>query len=286
MITLYLRAPDGRVTCSSLSSDHGRIELDALTDEVVAISSPSTVPLIAIERVGRTEYIVRHVDDRLIRRGRARIYVAGRVLDLDDRVLVDDGEVIRLNEWSVRIGKPRLRMAPASIEEDFLTLLRQRPNDDATREVYADWLEENGALSAAMMLRLDVRVRQITEEHPTHTELARALRGVASDVEDDWRREVARPMIEACGPDEPLELDFECPKEWQKLDRGPNPNVRVCRACQKNVTYCTTISEARNIATAGGCVAVDPSLTRTKDDLQPPQLVLTQRMGMVRCLKI
>ncbi len=41
-----------------------------------------------------------------------------------------------------------------SDEESFLRALRQNPHDDATRSVYADWLEDRGDLRAEL-LRLE-----------------------------------------------------------------------------------------------------------------------------------
>jgi uncharacterized protein (TIGR02996 family) len=75
-------------------------------------------------------------------------------------------------------------------ERVFLTALLERPDDDTTRLVYADWLEEQGD-PRSEFLRLMVQVRQervITpEQRQRHQELSAELTVVRSQVMEAWR---------------------------------------------------------------------------------------------------
>jgi len=225
------------------------------------MESIAAVPVLILERASRREFIVRNVDDRLVAKGRAAIFVCGHVLEPRRAMLVTEGEVIRVGEYTLRIGKPRLPLFQRDVvEERFLSRLRDAPNDEDTRSVYADWLEEHDQPSGAAFLRT-----------------GEASGEASRDVEDEWRSLLARPAIESCAEaNADVEFEFECPKEWTRLERTANAKVRFCHACEKTVTYCETIREARAIASAGGCVAVDPSLTRKPNDLE---LRLEVRLG-------
>jgi hypothetical protein len=48
--------------------------------------------------------------------------------------------------------------------------------------------------------------------------------------------------------------------------------VRHCTASGKNVYFCDTVSEARNRAWVGDCVAVNLARSRTPGDLEMPML--------------
>jgi uncharacterized protein (TIGR02996 family) len=47
-------------------------------------------------------------------------------------------------------------MTPSTDEESFLRMIEADRQDDATRLIYADWLEENGQAEKAEYLRLHV----------------------------------------------------------------------------------------------------------------------------------
>jgi hypothetical protein len=50
--------------------------------------------------------------------------------------------------------------------------------------------------------------------------------------------------------------------------------VRSCDACQQNVHYCDTITEARRHAQDGHCIAVDLGVIRRERDLEPRRMLL------------
>jgi len=104
---------------------------------------------------------------------------------------------------------------------------------------------------------------------------AARLAELASKVGDTWRSRVAMSFIERCpstggSPERPppeLGLELVCPMRWDKLTPTDREDVRSCSACNREVTYCTTIDQARIVGYLDGCIAVDPALTRSPGDL-------------------
>src|SRR5688500_14989487 len=54
----------------------------------------------------------------------------------------------------------------------FLDALRDDPDDDTTRLVYADWLDEHGECERAGFIRLAVRLERLPGGHPGRPALA------------------------------------------------------------------------------------------------------------------
>jgi uncharacterized protein (TIGR02996 family) len=75
-------------------------------------------------------------------------------------------------------------------ERAFLTAIMERPDDDAVKLVYADWLHEQGDLRAEY-LRLMVKVRQErivpSEQRRRHHELSAELAELRTQVMQAWR---------------------------------------------------------------------------------------------------
>lgn len=123
------------------------------------------------------------------------------------------------------------------IERAFLDPIRRDPEDEATREVYSDFLEESHASLRAEWLRVELACRRAfnpTErEHYRDRLFALAERLKAAPL---WRMFVARPHIEGC-------TRSECTARWEELAPWKNqtgsssPYVRVCERCAKAVTY-------------------------------------------------
>ncbi len=137
-----------------------------------------------------------------------------------------------------------------------------KPGDEVARLVYADWLEEHGKPDEASWLRLESRIR-----FPAGDELNAALLelSVLSDkVGIQFMGSVARPAVEGC----PIRFGFKCPLTWASMKRTEREDVRHCAACRQDVHFVRTIDEARDVALRGGCVALDPSLVRTDEDLE------------------
>jgi len=140
-------------------------------------------------------------------------------------------------------------------------------HDEASRLVYADWLEGRGETARAEFLRL----QQVLVGPPPADDAGRALfkrrsdrlRALAETIDPAWRAQVARPLVENCD----AHFDFACPMEWGQLAETADPNVRACNLCEEPVYYCTSIADARRHAFQKRCVAVDITVERTPNDL-------------------
>lgn len=137
---------------------------------------------------------------------------------------------------------------PEDGEAALFTALREHPDDDATRQVYADWLEQHGFETRASFLRLEAR--EPFDEQQLHA--------VATPADASWRSLISRPPISRCG----VRFGFECTKRWDALDRTDRDDVRHCTACDKPVYFCTTVDEAHQHGMRRECIAIDASLVR------------------------
>lgn len=138
--------------------------------------------------------------------------------------------------------------------------------DEASRTVYADWLEERGEPARAEFIRVQQALVACAPEAEAFTPLADRLRELASTLDVAWRSRLARPVIEGC----PVAFELRCPRRWSALAPTPAEGVRYCGACRQDVHYCATIDEARAHAANGQCVAIDIASPRWDGDLAPP----------------
>lgn len=76
-----------------------------------------------------------------------------------------------------------------------------------------------------------------------------------------------------------LAMELVCPRRWDCLTPTAAADVRHCDACRRDVQFCTTVDQARHVANAGGCVAIDPQgPERTPGDLeQRPRVMMMGR---------
>jgi uncharacterized protein (TIGR02996 family) len=199
---------------------------------------------------------------------------------------IESGSRIRVGGMSLQIVLQEL--APESIadatEQRFLDAIRQRPDDPEPRAVYADWLEEHGHAQRAEFLRLQLAAGAATSAaDPAFTRAAARLAELAGQVGDGWRVLVAMSFIEpktcrsrgaAAGTTDPaLGFELVCPMRWDKLEPTEREGARLCRACNTEVTYCTTIEQAATAAQAGRCIAIDLGNRRSRFDLERPMMV-------------
>lgn len=49
---------------------------------------------------------------------------------------------------------------------------------------------------------------------------------------------------------------FQCPKQWEQLASGDNPDVRHCDTCQRNVYLCKSFADVGKHSSEGHCVAI------------------------------
>jgi uncharacterized protein (TIGR02996 family) len=166
-------------------------------------------------------------------------------------------------------------------DADFLKMLLADPADDTTRLVYGDWLEEQGdSVSAAKaeFLRLTVRLAQPAGTNRERKRAEKRLQELAKGLSTDWLAVVSRLPIENCHEKRTeaesrgvawVRFDYLCEPRWENLQATASRAVRFCDACQQNVQYCDTITQAREHAKNGHCIAVDLGVIRREGDLGP-----------------
>jgi uncharacterized protein (TIGR02996 family) len=172
------------------------------------------------------------------------------------RIAVEDEEA-PTTEWA-----PAPPLDP--VEEQLIAAIAAR--DHASRIVYADWLEERGALARAEFLRVQDRLIGTSPDAPEFRAGRERLEELARGLDIEWRYAVGRPAIEGC-----LAFQLQCPKEWGSLASTGHDGVRFCDACAQQVYFCESIGQARAHARRGDCVAIDPAIGRRPGDLAEPQ---------------
>lgn len=145
-------------------------------------------------------------------------------------------------------------------EDAFIEAILSDPSAPAPRLIYADWLEESGDPSSiyrAEYLRIECALDALPARDPQRQKLQARLRNLRATVGDDWWRQLDWAAVEYC-----VEFEFRCPQRWDTLLPTDDAEVRHCPQCQRNVHYCHTQQEARRLADAGECVAIDSRLVR------------------------
>ncbi len=155
-----------------------------------------------------------------------------------------------------------------SDELAFLAAIRQKPEDDLTRLVYADWLEERGdaeSLLKSQFLRDEVRVNEIPRLlwFDKKELLILPLRKLAETLPVDWKMAVSRIPVENCG----TRWTFICPRKWSEFRETADPEIRFCSTCEQNVYYCHSVEEARERASQRQCVTLDVRIRRKPGDV-------------------
>jgi uncharacterized protein (TIGR02996 family) len=134
--------------------------------------------------------------------------------------------------------------------------------NEASRLVYADWLQRHGEAARAEYMRVEHDMHEMPPDDIRHAEAAERLQFLATRISIDWRSRVSRSPIEGCnvGP--------ACPGSWNAL---PTPeggdDVRTCMTCQHEVFYCATVELAQIRARKRERVAVDVTCIRYPGDL-------------------
>jgi uncharacterized protein (TIGR02996 family) len=145
----------------------------------------------------------------------------------------------------------------------FLTAIHDKPNDEATRLVYADWLEERGD-PRGEFIRIECELATLPPEDQRRAQLTARAKELAKGFELSWLAIVSRPVLERGS----VRFEFECPKKWENLTPTGGDLIRFCNACRQNVHYCASIDEALGHALRGQCVAIDLRVERKEGDLE------------------
>jgi uncharacterized protein (TIGR02996 family) len=171
-------------------------------------------------------------------------------------------------------------------ESDFLRKLLENPADDTTRLVYADWLDEHDdeeSQAKAKFLRVTVHLMGPIQRVGWRKKREIELQQLAAKLPTDWLAVVSRLKVESCGAKRATnelweryqrQFDFVCDKRWDEMTTTEDNTVRHCEQCKENVHYCDTITDAREHAQQGHCVAVDLGIIRRAGDLDPPVLMM------------
>lgn len=141
---------------------------------------------------------------------------------------VYEGDLIHIGGY--RIVVLEREPVPAA-EQVFLDRLAAEPGDEATRHVYADWLEEHA-------------------------------RDADAKLSPTLRRLLTNPPIEHCPK--------QCSLRWNDLAPTDDGNIRRCGECFDYVHYARSIDEAQMHASLHRRVAVDVTLLRKDGDLDRP----------------
>jgi uncharacterized protein (TIGR02996 family) len=179
-------------------------------------------------------------------------------------------------------------------DAEFLANLSANPADDTTRLVYADWLEEQGdPLSAAkgefLRLTVELATPPPAGKNDWHKARQQRLQQLAAGLDTEWLAVVSRLAIENCygkraesrpvrrrrfRPRSMMGFNFLCDRRWEDLRPTEDQAVRFCDACRQGVHYCATITEARQHAWEGHCIALDLGVIRRDRDLEPEMMML------------
>jgi uncharacterized protein (TIGR02996 family) len=148
-------------------------------------------------------------------------------------------------------------------ETAFIEAILADPEDEAPRLIYADWLEERGD-PRGEFLRVENELANLAPGDGRGPNLRARLQQLRQGIGEEWLALIDRSRIEGC-----FCFSYECPKQWDQLQRTTDPLARFCESCQQNVYHCSSVAQARRHAARGHCVAVDSRLARKKGDLKP-----------------
>ena len=123
--------------------------------------------------------------------------------------------------------------------------------DEASRLVYADYLDDRGDPRANLVRELQPGVRPTTEQ------LALLV-----DTNVRWRARVLQPAIEGCSRRD------RCPGHWGEVTRTNRADLKTCGACAKLVQYSVDVAQAGEHVARGGTVVLDPLCLRWPGDLR------------------
>jgi uncharacterized protein (TIGR02996 family) len=150
---------------------------------------------------------------------------------------------------------------PDTAETELLVAMREEPESGEAREVYADWLDVKGRCSEAEFVRLQWLSKQrkvldpeaFSSEWMSHQTRAvqLRLRDLAQLSDPERRALVSRPTV--------LCSSVTCERRWDALPTDPESDlVRACKACNKDVEFCSTIEQLAAAGRRRRPAAVDP----------------------------
>src|SRR5262249_34460546 len=117
--------------------------------------------------------------------------------------LVCDDPACDSFQWASPAPGPRPEAAPppapaggTRTEEGFLADIRDNPDDDSTRLIYADWLDEHGRPARAAVLRAQAEPGGLPRRGPARRELKQRAGALLKEHEEAWAGPL-RPFVES-----------------------------------------------------------------------------------------
>jgi uncharacterized protein (TIGR02996 family) len=143
-------------------------------------------------------------------------------------------------------------------EAVFLESIRQNPDDDTARLIYADWLDERGDVRGEW-LRVEAELRT---DPPgiRFWELRRRFKDLSRSIDRDWLANVSRTEVTVCR--ERVMFRYECPKHWWQLTPTDQASVRYCEDCSQSVHFSGSLNDVRFHVEREHCVAITPDADR------------------------
>jgi uncharacterized protein (TIGR02996 family) len=159
------------------------------------------------------------------------------------------GDRIQIGEVTLVIELVPVEVAgsPDEIEASLIAAIESE-RDLASRQVYADWLEERGHPARAEFIRLELALSAMSSD--AHDQALVRLRDLATAIDVSWRMRLANPRIGCSRSD--------CPRDWNALELTATASTRKCSVCSQTVHYCLSNAEADTVRRARALVALDP----------------------------
>ena len=128
---------------------------------------------------------------------------------------------------------------------------------------------------------MEVHVSELPDDHPERDSHILKLRAVAEGLPVEWKTAVAKVPIENCN----VRWRFQCPKKWDQMDTTSREGIRFCSACRRDVYFCESVEEARQLAeNKGHCVVIDLGVRRKAGDmdmLRSPAELEVEELDMI-----
>jgi uncharacterized protein (TIGR02996 family) len=150
-------------------------------------------------------------------------------------------------------------------EAAFLRSIRENPDDDTARLVYADWLEEWDEKDRSAFLRLEVEMSRSPRSHERFAAIRAELNRLDEVIWSEWVGQLIRPgrLLNCVRGDNgypTMRFAYRCQNRWVDLDPTQEEQVRYCGECKKTVHYCDNKEEVEKMAVEGNCIAINSRL--------------------------
>jgi uncharacterized protein (TIGR02996 family) len=190
-------------------------------------------------------------------------------------------------EWaSPPVGQPqpatpRPDQTPGQrTEEEFLADLRDNPNDEATRLIYADWLDEHDQPAQAELIRVQLDCERLEPDGPAWGKAVWRALEILAERQEAWvgrLRSIARGWLFVRGLIDEVEIDAAAFAEHAEevLRVAPAAGFRVHvdgRPGVQTLVGCRRLRQVRRLALLGGhlggttarLLAESPNVTNLK----------------------